>query len=94
MLADGRTFQAGAGDFVFVPHGVVHRFHNNGLHTVRMLFFHLPGGFDEYLTAIGAPARPGEAPPPFDEATMERVMRLAPDYGLSMPPQDGSAGPP
>jgi hypothetical protein len=91
MLAGERTFEASSGDFVFVPRGVIHRFRNPGLHVARMVFFHVPGGFDEYLTRIGTPAVAGDAPPPFDPSGMEEAMRIAPEYGLTMPPAPDAA---
>jgi mannose-6-phosphate isomerase-like protein (cupin superfamily) len=41
------VFTATAGDLVFVPHGVAHRFESK--EGGRMLLLYLPGGFDGYF---------------------------------------------
>jgi quercetin dioxygenase-like cupin family protein len=85
MLAGERTFTAGAGDFVFVPRDTLHRFRNAGPHVVRMVFFHVPGGFDGFLSAIGKPARPGERPDPMAPDDMARAAQIGPEYGIVTP---------
>jgi quercetin dioxygenase-like cupin family protein len=82
MLAGDRTFYARTGDFVFVHRGTTHRFANIGLHTMRMIFFHVPGGFDGFLSAVGTPARPSERPDPREPEDMKRGAQIGPEYGV------------
>ena len=86
FLSGERTFRAGAGDFVFVPRGVRHRFRNVGLHVARTLFLFVPGGMDGYFTEIGVPARAGETGPALTEEQRRQVVDIAPRYGLTIAP--------
>jgi mannose-6-phosphate isomerase-like protein (cupin superfamily) len=92
FLSGEEEFQAGAGEFVYVPHGVRHRFRNIGAHTARILFLFTPGGMDEYFTRIGTPARPGEKPPPLTPEQIGQISALAPEYGLVLAPEGQQAG--
>jgi quercetin dioxygenase-like cupin family protein len=66
FLDGGRTFTAGAGDFVLVPRGIRHRFKNVGLHPARMLFFFTPAGVEQSFVEAGDEAVPGQSPTPWD----------------------------
>jgi quercetin dioxygenase-like cupin family protein len=83
-------FRAGAGDFVYVPRGVRHRFVNSGMHAARTLFMFMPGAMDEFFTEIGIPATAGEVAPPLTPRQVRLIAALAPQYGLVLDP----AGPP
>lgn len=86
FLSGENWFQARAGDFVYVPRGVRHRFRNAGSHVARTLFMFVPGAMDEFFTEIGIPARPGEAPPPLTPEQVRLIGELAPRYGLVLDP--------
>jgi hypothetical protein len=59
----GRTIEASAGDFIFGPRNVAHRYKVGGAGS-RMLFFLTPGGFEELVRATSDPARSRTLPPP------------------------------
>jgi mannose-6-phosphate isomerase-like protein (cupin superfamily) len=86
FLNGDSTFRAGEGDFVWVPRGHRHRFHNVGLHVARLIFLFTPGGMDGYFTEIGEPARPGEPPSPLTDEQRRQIVDLAPYYGLLIEP--------
>jgi hypothetical protein len=52
--------QAKPGDFVHIPRGVRHRFHNIGNHAAKMLFFFTPGGVESIIADHAQPAVPGD----------------------------------
>jgi quercetin dioxygenase-like cupin family protein len=58
----GKTIQAGAGDFVFGPRDVPHRY-TVGDTGSRMLFMLTPGGFEDLVRATSDPARSRTLPP-------------------------------
>jgi quercetin dioxygenase-like cupin family protein len=86
FLSGDDWFPAGAGDFVYVPRGVRHRFLNAGAHVARMLFMFTPGAMDEYFAEIGRPAVPGQAPPPLTADQRRLIAELAPRHGLVLDP--------
>jgi len=65
------TIEARAGDFLFGPRDVPHRY-TVGAEGCRMLFICTPGGFEELVIAMSRPAESRTLPPPSDEM---------PDYG-------------
>ena len=84
-VRDGDTIFTGeAGAFVFIPRGAVHCFRNAGTTPSRMLLWMAPAGFEEFLFAVGQPARPGEQAPPLGTEEMARTIALAPAYGMEL----------
>ncbi len=56
-------FTAGAGDFVFGPRGITHRFRVDS-EEARFLLVLTPAGFEEFTRASGWPATAATLPPP------------------------------
>jgi len=70
----GKTIEASAGDFVFGPRDIPHRY-EVGEAGSRMLFALTPGGFEDLVRATSDPARtrtlpPGDHPMPDEEQMM------------------------
>ena len=73
----GETIHASAGDAVFGPRGVPHRY-TVGPSGCRMLFIMTPGGFETLVREMSAPAERRELPPPPDaEPDWGRVAAIA-----------------
>lgn len=76
----GDTIEARAGDFVFGPRDVPHRY-TVGETGARMLFILTPGGFEELIRATSDPAGRRTVPPPDhpmpDEEQMQAAQRSA-----------------
>ena len=74
---------AGAGDFVSVPRGTIHNFHNAGTAPVRMILTFTPAGierfFEETLERVLDPDQP--TPDNVDEVAA-RYAAAAPRYGI------------
>jgi quercetin dioxygenase-like cupin family protein len=62
----GETIEASAGDYVFAPRGIPHRF-TVGDRGCRMLFILVPGGIEDVIRATSEPAASRTLPPPTDE---------------------------
>ena len=70
------TIEASAGDFVFGPRDIPHRF-TVGDQGCRMLFILLPGGIEDVIRATSEPAESRTLPlPPDEEPTAEEIERL------------------
>jgi quercetin dioxygenase-like cupin family protein len=72
----GKTIQAGAGDFVFGPRDVPHRY-SVGDTGSRMLFMLTPGGFEDLVRATSDPARSRTLPPADHPMPDEEQMMAA-----------------
>jgi quercetin dioxygenase-like cupin family protein len=70
------TIEATAGDYVFGPRDIPHRF-TVGDQGCRMLFILVPGGIEDVIRATSEPAPSRTLPsPPEAEPTAEEVERL------------------
>jgi quercetin dioxygenase-like cupin family protein len=72
----GTTIEASAGDFVFGPRDVPHRY-KVGAAGSRMLFILTPGGFEELVRATSDPTSRRTLPPPNHPMPDEEQMKAA-----------------
>lgn len=78
------TIEAHAGDYIFGPRDIPHRY-SVGAAGCRMLFLVTPGGFEELVIAMSAPAGSRSLPPPSDEEPdWERVAAIATAHGCEL----------
>lgn len=78
------TVEARAGDYVFGPRDVPHRY-TVGEAGCRMLFIFTPGGFEEVLLETSEPAANRTLPPPSDaEPDWERIAAIAEAHGCEL----------
>jgi quercetin dioxygenase-like cupin family protein len=77
------TVLAGPGDFVHVPRGHVHNFHNGAATTARLILTFTPAGIERFFeeTLQRAYDASGEPPEPV-EAVAARYAEAAPRYGM------------
>ncbi len=72
----GGTIEASAGDYVFGPRDIPHRF-TVGDNGCRMLFILVPGGIEDVIRATSEPAASRTLPPPPEkEPTLEEIEGL------------------
>jgi mannose-6-phosphate isomerase-like protein (cupin superfamily) len=72
----GTTIAASAGDYVFAPRGIPHRY-IVGDGGCRMLFIMVPGGLEDVLRKTSEPAQSRTLPPSAEEdPTPEEIERL------------------
>jgi quercetin dioxygenase-like cupin family protein len=75
------TIEAHAGDYVFGPRDIPHRY-TVGDAGSRMLFIFTPGGFEDLLIATSEPAVNRTLPPPSQEAPdLARIGAIARAHG-------------
>jgi mannose-6-phosphate isomerase-like protein (cupin superfamily) len=71
-----RTIEAGAGDYLFGPRDIPHRY-TVGDSGCRMLYIMVPGGMEEVVRATSDPAPSRTLPPPPEkEPTADEIERL------------------
>jgi quercetin dioxygenase-like cupin family protein len=74
---------AGPGDFVNVPKGTVHRFHNAGTETARLILTFTPAGIERFFEETLERAPNGAQDPPDNiEEVAARYAAAAPRHGL------------
>jgi quercetin dioxygenase-like cupin family protein len=87
FTVDARTVVGGAGTFVQIPRGTPHAFKNNGSAPARMLIQCTPAGFDKFMAEFATELPSPDAPPvPPSPGEIEKLLRIAPDYGIVMLP--------
>ena len=78
------TIEAHAGDYVFGPRDIPHRY-TVGDAGCRMLFIFTPGGFESMLVEMSEPAGSRTLPPPSDEEPdLERIAAIAQAHGAEL----------
>ncbi len=78
------TVEASAGDYLFGPRGIPHRY-VVGDGGCRMLFICTPGGFEDLVVAMSEPAGSRTLPPPMEaEPDFEEVGRIARAHGCDL----------
>ncbi len=83
FLLDQEWITAGAGDFVNVPRGAVHRFHNRGTQAVRMIVTFTPAGIEKFFEETLQQTQDPTADIPDNvDAVAARYAAAAPRYGL------------
>jgi quercetin dioxygenase-like cupin family protein len=79
--------EASAGDYVFGPRDIPHRF-TAGSDGCRMLFILVPGGLEELIRETSEPAPSLTLPPPPDEepdrAQIERLKAIIAGHGYEL----------
>jgi quercetin dioxygenase-like cupin family protein len=89
---DDRTILAIPGTFVHSPPGQSHQFTNVSSQPAKMLCWATPAGIEKFFAAIGTKVEDPKASPPLvTAADIEKVMLLAPQYGLTILPPSAAA---
>lgn len=80
---DESDIEAGPGSFVFLPRGVPHTFVVEGEETAHILTLLTPGGGERFFVDGGRiPEGPGLPPP--GPPDIEKLRRIAPDFGMQI----------
>jgi len=83
LLADRRV-PAGPGDFVNVPRGQVHCFHNAGTGVARLILTFTPAGMEHFFTETLERATSMDMPVPDNiDAVVARYVEAAPRHGMT-----------
>ena len=75
---------ATAGTFANMPVGSLHSFKNATDKTARMIISVAPAGLEKIFLEVGVPVKLGETPPPPSKAEIEKLLAVAPSYGVEI----------
>jgi quercetin dioxygenase-like cupin family protein len=92
LILDGEiTFTVGdehivatAGTFANMPVGSLHSFKNATDKTARMIITVAPAGLEKMFLEVGVPVKLGETPPSPSKAEIEKLLSVAPSYGVEI----------
>lgn len=90
ILLGDKTYQAKAGDFVYIPRGTVHQFKNVGKDKAVQFVTFSPAGMDKFFEEVFPEVKDKKAtPPPITDELIRKLNEAAPKYGLKfLPPPD------
>ena len=78
------TIEATAGDYVFGPRHIPHRY-TVGPAGCRMLFIMVPGGLEDVIRATSEPAASRTVPPPpTEEPDIDRLKAVVAEHGYEL----------
>lgn len=74
FVVDGKTIDAGPGDFVTVPKKTWHEF--EAITELRFLNWYTPGGFDKLIIGAGVPATARTLPRPICQTRIQKLSSV------------------
>jgi quercetin dioxygenase-like cupin family protein len=84
---DGRPFSAGPGAFVHLPRGIVHTHSAGAGKPARALVIQSPAGVEKFIAEAGSAATDrSRRPAPPDAAALGRIVTIAAQHGIDVPP--------
>jgi quercetin dioxygenase-like cupin family protein len=85
FLCGEARVKAGPGAFVYGPRGIPHGFRAEGTAPARLLLLCTPGGFEQFVAELSAPAAGLVLPPPAaGPPDMENLMAMAARYKIEI----------
>lgn len=75
---------ATAGTFANMPIGSLHSFKNAATKAARMIISVAPAGLEKMFFEVGQPVKLGVTPPPPTQAEIEKLLAVAPSYGVEI----------
>ena len=83
FLLGEETITAGPGDFINIPRGAVHRFHNSGDTPATLILTFTPANIEHFFEeTLERVLDPGQSPPDNLDAVAARYAAAAPKYGI------------
>ena len=73
-----------AGYFLYVGRGTWHTYKNVGTGRAMHLDMLTPAGFEKFFEEVSVPALDRSSPPHFEEEDPDRILLIAPKYGLEI----------
>jgi mannose-6-phosphate isomerase-like protein (cupin superfamily) len=84
VIVGSRAFDVADGDFVRIPRGTPHTYKNVGAIPGKILVILSPGGLERMWTELGQPGSLNQRPRQDDLSTLNRLLAMAPGYGLEI----------
>jgi len=86
FMIEGNLSEVSAGYFVYAGKGTWHTYKNVGTGPARHLEMITPAGIEQFFEEVSVPALDRTSPPPVEEEDLDRILSIAPKYGLEIRP--------
>jgi len=87
FTAGDRTVVGRPGTFLQIPRGMPHAFKNQTATSARMLIQCVPAGFEKFMASFATELPAPDSPPlPPSPAEIEKLLAVAPQYGIVLLP--------
>lgn len=86
FIVDGEGFKASPGAWVTLARGSLHGFKNTSPRPAKILIVATPAGLDDFFLEVGRPPGDGDLDGKMTHEDLERLLAVAPKYGLEIPP--------
>jgi quercetin dioxygenase-like cupin family protein len=83
QVGDDRII-AKAGTFANMPVGSLHSFRNDTDKLARMIISVAPAGLEKMFMEVGQPVAFGQQAPPPSKAEIDKLLAVAPSYGIQI----------
>lgn len=93
FLLHDKTFRGGAGTAVYLPKDIIHTFRCVGGRPSRKLVIAAPCGFETFVERAGEPFDCIPHPKQVGPADIEKLLAIAPEFGLEVFPEHQPTGP-
>lgn len=84
FYVDGQRHAAPQGSFIHAQRNIPHYFRNESKASAKALVWVQPAGIEEMFLAVGQPAQPDAAPKPPKPEDIQKLIELAPKYGVKL----------
>jgi len=86
FMVEGSPIRVGAGSCLYVRKGTLHTYRNVGTQPARYLGVLAPAGIERFFEEVSVPAMDSSSPPPFEQEDLDRLLAIAPKFGLEIKP--------
>ena len=86
FMVEDNLSKVSAGYLLYVGRGTWHTYKNVGTGPARHLEMITPAGIEKFFEEVSVPALDGSSPPSFEEEDLNRILSVAPKYGLEIRP--------
>jgi quercetin dioxygenase-like cupin family protein len=84
FMVEGNLSVVSAGYLLYVGRETWYAYRNVGTSSARHLKILTPAGIEKFFEEVSVPAQDRSSPPPFEEEDLERILSVAPKYGLEI----------
>jgi mannose-6-phosphate isomerase-like protein (cupin superfamily) len=86
FMVEDNLSKVSAGYLLYVGRGTWHTYKNVGTRPARHLEMITPAGIEKFFEEVSVPALDTSSPPPFEKEDLDKILSIAPKYGLEIRP--------
>ena len=86
FMVEDNLSKVSAGYLLYVGRGTWHTYKNVGTGPARHLAMLTPAGIERFFEEVSVPVLDKSSPPSFEEEDLDKILSIAPKYGLAIRP--------